>query len=297
MSARVGTYLAACTIYRDAARYLPEWIEFHRLMGVERFLLYDNGSTDDHQEVLRPYVEEGLATVHAWPEPFLGRKGRPRAIVTAFEHCTGAHRDDARWIACLDLDEFLFTPDGAPLPQVLRDYERHPGVVVSRAEFGPSGHVTQPDGLVIANYVQRRPLRPDEEAPYKSIIDPSRVARCLTAHSFVYRDGLAVDEDERPVDVRWRTTRKPVAWARLRVHHYWSKSEEERIRKAELWRGVGSSRRVPTAPVGGPPIRHPRLVGSALVVDRTHSVTDESLIGYAPAVGEAVAQRERTRSA
>ena len=48
-------YLAACTIYRDAASYLAEWIEFHRLLGVERFFLYDNGSTDDHREVLAPY--------------------------------------------------------------------------------------------------------------------------------------------------------------------------------------------------------------------------------------------------
>ena len=42
---RKGTYLAASTIYRDDAEYLPEWIEFHRLVGVERFFLYDNGST------------------------------------------------------------------------------------------------------------------------------------------------------------------------------------------------------------------------------------------------------------
>ena len=51
---RTGAYLAACTIYRDDADYLPEWIEFHRLVGVERFFLYDNGSTDDHLEVLAP---------------------------------------------------------------------------------------------------------------------------------------------------------------------------------------------------------------------------------------------------
>ena len=53
---RGGAYLAACTIYRDDAAYLAEWIEFHRLMGVERFFLYDNGSTDDHREVLAPYL-------------------------------------------------------------------------------------------------------------------------------------------------------------------------------------------------------------------------------------------------
>ena len=44
----VSPYLAVCAIYRNEAPYLREWIEFHRLVGVERFFLYNNESTDDH---------------------------------------------------------------------------------------------------------------------------------------------------------------------------------------------------------------------------------------------------------
>ena len=39
-------YLAICAVYRNEAPYLREWIEFHRLVGVERFFLYNNRSTD-----------------------------------------------------------------------------------------------------------------------------------------------------------------------------------------------------------------------------------------------------------
>ena len=35
------TYLSICAVYRDEGPYLREWIEFHRLVGVERFYLYD----------------------------------------------------------------------------------------------------------------------------------------------------------------------------------------------------------------------------------------------------------------
>ena len=62
-----SNYLAVCAIYRDEGPYLREWVEFHRLAGVERFYLYDNGSTDEHEEVLRPYVEEGLVELNPWP--------------------------------------------------------------------------------------------------------------------------------------------------------------------------------------------------------------------------------------
>jgi hypothetical protein len=272
---RGRAYLAACTIYRDHADYLGEWIEFHRLMGVERFVLYDNGSTDHHLDVLGPYLREGIAVRHEWPLPFLGHSGRPKAMFLAFEHCVGAHRDDARWIAFLDIDEFLFSPAGARLPEVARDYEAFPGLVVSRAEFGPSGHLTQPAGLVIESYVEREPLRPDEQAPYKSIVDPGEVTRCLSAHSFMYRAGLPVDEELRPVDPLKRMTRKPVAWSRLRTHHYYSRSEEERLRKAELWRDIGSARTVPTAPLQS----------------RRRTVRDETLVPYGPAVRAALAGR------
>jgi hypothetical protein len=272
---RTAAYLAASTIYRDDAAYLPEWIEFHRLVGVERFFLYDNGSTDDHLEVLAPYVAENIVTLHDWPRPFLGENGRPRAILTAFEHCVGAHRDDARWIAFLDVDEFLFSPTGAPLPEVLRDYEDAPGVVVNRAEFGPSGHETKPGGLVIESYLQRRQPRPDEEASHKSIVDPGTVRRCQSAHRFIYRDGLPVNEEHRPLDMDRYLDRSPVAWSRLRIHHYWTRSEEERRRKAELWARAGSSRALPRAPVP----------------DASHPVTDDALVRFAPAVREALARR------
>jgi hypothetical protein len=36
-------YLSICAIFRHEAPYLREWIEFHKLIGAERFFLYDNG--------------------------------------------------------------------------------------------------------------------------------------------------------------------------------------------------------------------------------------------------------------
>jgi len=261
-------YLAVCTIYRDDADYLAEWIEFHRLVGVERFVLYDNGSTDHHLDVLRPYIEAGIAIRHEWFIPFRRVNGRPGAMVRAFEHCVGAHRDDARWIAFLDIDEFLFSPTGARLPELLPTYERFPGVVVNRAEFGPSGHVAKPDGLVIESYVERLRRRPDDRPSHKTIADPARVARCRSAHRFAYRAGAAVDEGM--VDVR-RYSRRPDSWSRLKIHHYPFKSLEERRRKGQKW--VESGRN---------PVR-PNLTSDG-------SERDETLVPYGPAVREALAR-------
>jgi hypothetical protein len=269
-------YLAACTIYRDAASYLAEWVEFHRLFGVTRFFLYDNGSADDHRDVLAPYVDDGVVVVHHWPMPFLGGHGRGLALQRAFDHCLRTHRDDARWIAFLDLDEFLFSPGGDPLPELLPAYEEFSGLCVSRAEFGTSGHETRPEGLVIENYVHRRPVRPDQQVPSKSIVDPRRAVLALGSHTFVYAEGGAVDEHRRPVAQLDARGLKPLSWSKFRIHHYWSRSEDELRRKREQWQSIGSARSARVANAG------PRG-------DR-----DETLVKYGPAVREAIA-RARAR--
>jgi hypothetical protein len=270
-------YLAACTIYRDAASYLAEWVEFHRLFGVERFFLYDNGSADDHRDVLAPYLDEGIVIVHDWSMPFIGRRGRPGALQSAFDHCLATHRENSRWIAFLDLDEFLFSPTGAPLSELLPEYEEHSAVCVSRAEFGTSGHRTRPDGLVIENYIYRRPVRPDHEVPSKSIVDPRRATLALGSHTFVYGEGAAVDENRRPVEQLDARGLKPVTWSKFKIHHYGSKSEEELRSKMQQWQSIGSSR---SARAAKPPPR---------------GQLDKALAVYGPAVREAIERSSKRK--
>src|SRR5271167_2905681 len=58
--------LSACMIFRDEAPCLKEWIEFHVLLGVEHFYLYNNLSQDNYKEVLQPYVNSGIVELIEW---------------------------------------------------------------------------------------------------------------------------------------------------------------------------------------------------------------------------------------
>jgi hypothetical protein len=222
--ARVKPYLSVCAMFLDEAAYLREWIEFHRLVGVERFFLYDHESTDSSREVLAPYVEEGTVVVHDWPV-YPGQ-------IEAFSNCLERHRDDSRWIAFIDLDEFLFSPLAKPLPEVLVDYEQYPAVVASWVMFGTSNHLTKPPGLVIENYLRRKEYPEGAWEHIKSIIDPTRTESCPSGHAFLYRDGAhAVDEKHLPVTERPLSRFQPVTFERLRVNHYCRRSWEEYQRK------------------------------------------------------------------
>lgn len=53
--------LGVCAIFKQETRRLREWLEYHMLVGVERFWLYDNDSQPSGaDEVLEPYVGRGL---------------------------------------------------------------------------------------------------------------------------------------------------------------------------------------------------------------------------------------------
>jgi glycosyl transferase family 92 len=261
MTPDLPVYLSVCAIYRNEAPYLAEWIEFHRLVGAERFFLYDNASTDEHEQVLKPYVSEGTLAVHHWPE----HPGQ----ASAYAHCLSEHGGESRWIAFIDLDEFLFSPDQRPLPELLVEYEQWPGVGVNRAVFGTSGHKHKPDGLVIESYIKRFRNR----GSIKSIVDPSRAEYPLNPHAFTYRDDAsAVDEYKRPIE-GWMTDE--FTFERLRINHYYTRSEDEFEVKLEHERADNAKlRNRPKNPVG--------LSGGD---------PDQVITAYVPALKAAIADR------
>lgn len=208
-------YLAMSTIFRNEADYLAEWIELHRVAGVEHFFLYDNLSDDDCEGVLEPYVREGIVTLVHWPV-------HPRGQMPAYTHCVTEFGRLARWIAFVDADEFFFVPGGGDLGEALRPYEPYGGVGVNYVNFGTSGHKLRPEGLVVESYVHRADharalvmpaglrspaLDPTLASSYhplnacvSSVVQPARVLRCLSPHFFEYRTGYyAVTENHDPV--------------------------------------------------------------------------------------------------
>jgi hypothetical protein len=55
-SATPGAFMdkiGICAIFKDEARDLLEWLAFHKMIGVDRFFLYDNGSSDGGSELIR----------------------------------------------------------------------------------------------------------------------------------------------------------------------------------------------------------------------------------------------------
>ena len=109
-------YLSVCAIAKNEGPYFEEWIEWHRKQGVEKFYIYDNESTDCTKEVLQPYIESGLVEYNYWP-------GQKQQLAT-YDDCFERHRLETRWLAVIDLDEFIVPMKNKTIPEFLHQMEK-----------------------------------------------------------------------------------------------------------------------------------------------------------------------------
>ncbi|WP_375460819.1 glycosyltransferase family 92 protein [uncultured Enterovirga sp.] len=220
--------LAICAIFREEAPFLEEWLTFHENVGASHFYLYNNFSTDDYETVLRPWVARGLVTLYDWPLP-VGQ-------LPAYRHCIRNHRRDARWIAFIDIDEFLFSPDAMDVRPSLRAWTQAPAVLVYGFYFGSSGHVTRPDEPIVSAYTRRATATTYCSA--KTVANPRFIRAITNVHTFSYWTGEALDLSCRTLN----EGRQSPIFEPLRYNHYWSRSIEDLRIKVE--RGDASSEKV-----------------------------------------------------
>ena len=103
--------LAVAAIFKDEGKYLKEWLNYHLLAGVEHFYLYNNDSSDDYAEVLAPYVKANVVTLTDFP----GRL----TMFPAYNDALEKFRFECRYMAFIDLDEFIFPKTNLNIAEVV----------------------------------------------------------------------------------------------------------------------------------------------------------------------------------
>lgn len=206
---------------------------------------------------MAPYISAGFVTLHPWPM-------RPTSLlhgnfkVRCYPHCIAHHRAECVWLLKIDVDEFLVPVDGArDVREALQRYDPATvrGIRVPRYDFGDNGHLERPGGLVIESYTRREA----QWSNHKDIastrhLDSNRFKQ--SSHHFRYRLGAYARRYVREAELRG-----------LRIHHYYTKSLAEYLRRQN--------------PSGG----RARTTEGFLDRNRGRNVVEDvSLVAYAPEI-------------
>lgn len=279
-----GNRLALVAIVKDEQDYIAEWMEYYLLQGVSRFVIYDNGSTDATAEIVKTYAKFADCKLVPWTT-FLIREASDWSMqALAYTHALLNFGSDVRWMAFLDVDEFLFATGGERLVDALADFTDMPSLSFPWTNFGPNGHATKPTGLVVESYMECAPLPLLSEQStllrYKTVVDPSEV-NSMGTHFFplVGHGAVFFNERREKCPIYDARNMKFACRERFQLNHYFTRSEEE------------LARRIAKGRVSKNGNLHTSYVDRRLAAYRRRTAVDDTILQFLPALRAQMASR------
>lgn len=223
-------YTAVCAIFKNEANYLKEWIEFHKIIGIEHFYLYNNFSDDNYKQVLETYVEDKTVTLIEWPI----KQGQ----MAAYKDCAEKYSCETNWIAYIDLDEFIVPNTKDNIKDILVKFEKNRPVVIAYWNlFGTSGLISrEEDGLITEDF-------------FVCWRKYTNIGKCFFNTAYEYADDLSENKTMHYRWSRYNGTKLPAVnfynkviygginkigrgLVPIQINHYFTKSFEEYKNKA-----------------------------------------------------------------
>jgi hypothetical protein len=90
------------TLVKDEDNIIIPWIEFHKRLGITRFVIYDNTDKKSLQDTLKEFISNGEVILLRWNHPYFEGHAQP----THQNHSIYAFQT-SRFIGFFDVDEYI----------------------------------------------------------------------------------------------------------------------------------------------------------------------------------------------
>lgn len=114
-----------CSIFKNEAHVLEKWIQHYIYHGVEHFYLINDNSSDKYMDIIDKYsnyitlFNNDVETITVGSQSLIYEKYF-RPILQY-----------SKWIAILDLDEFLYSPNEININNIINKYARYSGLIIN----------------------------------------------------------------------------------------------------------------------------------------------------------------------
>lgn len=200
--------ISVCLLTKNENKYLKEWIEYHRGIGIDHFYIYDNNDDLSISDEIYEYCDKKNVTVTPWLTYCNHMQ------IEAYNDCLQKFGQENEWIAFIDTDEFIHCDN---ISNMLEKYQQYDYIRIPWVMYNANGHLKYEDVPV------RDRFKTTMECPsiyknyaYKSIVRPSKIK-----HMDVHSPSLCYDNYILASDIT--------------LDHYYTRSLEEWTEK--IFRG------------------------------------------------------------
>ncbi|KAI0128882.1 hypothetical protein BJ170DRAFT_594703 [Xylariales sp. AK1849] len=225
-------YLAICLAVRNQGLDLPEFLQHHYYsMGIRRIYILDDGSEPPMSDFKDTYgvPQSALTFVYYNASERVGQMQ-----YKVYNECAGIYGMNHTWLAFIDTDEFLDTPGGETVEEILRGLEPLDEVGalgINWQMHTSNGQLTRAES-VRETYTQCIFDDPEnnghesDNKHVKTIVRTQDYGGPINPHMFHLAEGkITVGEDGEQID-HW-AFRQPITRDRISLHHYAVKSRAE----------------------------------------------------------------------
>ena len=228
--------IAIVLICKDVEDYVDEWIKYYQLAGVRHFYIYDNGSSDGTVAKAGSHRGNEISVIiHPWVVDAAAGQCEISPQEMAYAHAVLCYRHKHRWMAFLDIDEFLVPRKHLTIMEGLEHLNEFSNISLPWYQFGHCGHMSKPSEPCAFAYTRRHQTNRYHFDYFKCILDPCRIAM-VSIHEFLTLDmGERTANEKGQVELSRDKNRATgfISNEYLQLNHYRTKSIEENNAKVK----------------------------------------------------------------
>ncbi|MEI3535379.1 MAG: glycosyltransferase family 2 protein [Bacilli bacterium] len=210
-----------CTMIKDEHPYIREWALYHKNLGFNQIILYDDSSSHSYEKELGDLIKDNFIIIKKWEGNQWSRQSR--AFNDFVNSQTWSNED---YCAFIDIDEFIFFDNVKTISEFMKLYKEFAGVGLSWKIYNANGRIKAPSNLsTFEAYTQEVQY---SEPRIKVIARLKDILSFPTVHHFIPRHGRLVTTNNKTI---YGMLGSYCDFTNGHIKHYMTKSWEDWIRR------------------------------------------------------------------
>lgn len=227
--------VAIVCILNNEYNLLPSWICWHKQLGFDNFILFDDSSTDGSREFLE-YAKD-MYNIELYDTKSFDKHNYMIRQEEAYKWTIKTYAGRFDWLLFIDIDEFISFYNKLSVGQFLSRFENAHAIGVNWCQYGSNGHILDPALPTVEAYIRHDAAGNLFSAHVKSFVRPEKIGEnWINVHCFDVAPEFYYDASGNKLE--WSSTsgisNRSADWSVAKIMHYQVRSMQtfiERVKK------------------------------------------------------------------